>query len=335
MRSFQLDMEDPTTIANGTASIVSTADHKLISFLSTWVLIPQILFGSGGNILNLIVLLNKAMRSKTNIIFAAMALSDLTFLLLQSSGVLFFTGILMNNQWFRQHKLYFNFLLNWFSTTSIWLMTYATLERVQVIRSPFRSSNRHVSVRFLLSLAVIWILALVISFYHLIPRTHIRLIQSLTYINTVLVVYGPLVICTCSNWHLVQALRTNNKNWNELDDTQTHQQALFRSRAQVERKVTIVVSAIITCFVVFNVPSAVLYIVQNFVSDPHNLRFASAKAISNTLAIMGKVLNFVLFFLTSEHFRNLIRTRWLACHNKKRRSSWKSQKTASLPLDLM
>lgn len=39
-----------------------------MTFLNTWYLAPAIVFGCGGNILNLMVLLHKTMRSRTNMV---------------------------------------------------------------------------------------------------------------------------------------------------------------------------------------------------------------------------------------------------------------------------
>lgn len=55
-------------------------------------------------------------------------------------------------------------LINWCSAVSIWLMTYATLERVHVIRSPFGANTRTaVSMRFIATLILICITAFILT----------------------------------------------------------------------------------------------------------------------------------------------------------------------------
>ncbi|KAJ1373229.1 hypothetical protein KIN20_035588 [Parelaphostrongylus tenuis] len=137
--------------------------HQVIAFINTFVLFCQILFGCTGNVLNLIVLLSRNMRSRTNLIFAVMAFADLFFLLMHIPQFLFFCSVLHKSQYFRDSTHIITGIQNWFSAISIWSMMYATIERVQVFRSPFRTSRRSVSPRFLTTIVFIVVGALAVT----------------------------------------------------------------------------------------------------------------------------------------------------------------------------
>ncbi|KJH53434.1 hypothetical protein DICVIV_00372 [Dictyocaulus viviparus] len=79
---------------NSTSSLHALQwQHQVIAFVNTYVLFCQIAFGCSGNVLNLVVLLSRKMRSRTNLIFAVMAFADLFFLLMHIPQFLFFCAL--------------------------------------------------------------------------------------------------------------------------------------------------------------------------------------------------------------------------------------------------
>ncbi|VDO80317.1 unnamed protein product [Heligmosomoides polygyrus] len=237
--------------------------HQVIIFINTYVLFCQILFGCSGNVLNLVVLLSRKMRSRTNLKFA-----------------------IHKSQRYRDSRFLIRGILNWFSAISIWSMMYATIERVQVFRSPFRTSRRSVSPRFLANIAFIVIASLAVTAQTFAPPSilfpaHIE--KLLLVLHAVSVVVIPLVVCSLLNILLVLALKKNTMPIQMLKDSQS-QQTLLEARNKTERK----------------------------------------------------VLNFVLFCMSSDHFRALLRQQLVCvfdCTNVTRRSSCRSAtKTYSIPL---
>ncbi|PAV56511.1 hypothetical protein WR25_00213 [Diploscapter pachys] len=219
-----------------------TFEYQLIILINVHILLAQILFGVTGNFMNLIVLLNKTMRSRTNLlpqIFAAMAFADLFLLLFQLHQVLFILGFIRNSLWYRNHARHlFVAASNWLSAVSIWCMTYATIERVQVFRSPFRTSKRNVSLRFILSLSMIVIFAFLLTFINWFPaevRQEFFLMPYISLANTLLVVFIPLIICATLNILLIVALRRNTMPMAMLNDC-TAQKSLIIARNKTERK---------------------------------------------------------------------------------------------------
>ncbi|CAJ0589797.1 unnamed protein product [Cylicocyclus nassatus] len=137
---------------------------------------------------------------------------------------------------------------------------------------------------------------------------------------------------TLLNTLLVLALKKNTMPMHMLKDSQA-QQSLLVARNKTERKVTIMVTVIITSFIICNAPGAILFITRKF---NENLTNAMIASISNSLVITGKVLNFVLFCMSSDHFRALLRMQLeslFECSSITRRSSCRSStKTFSIPL---
>ncbi|PIO72188.1 hypothetical protein TELCIR_05894 [Teladorsagia circumcincta] len=137
---------------------------------------------------------------------------------------------------------------------------YATIERVQVFRSPFRTSRRSVSPRFLATIGVIVVAALAVTAQTFAPPGAIfphSVSKSLVLIHAASVVLIPLVICSLLNILLVLALKKNTMPMQMLKDSQA-QQTLLEARNKTERKVTIMVTVIITSFVICNAPGAIL-----------------------------------------------------------------------------
>lgn len=81
-------------------------------------------FGIIGNLLNLSVLLSKAMRSKANLLLSALAFADILFLLSFIPLSLANFEIFALNNAFRYvyfyTKMHFLFLANWTSAAAIW-----------------------------------------------------------------------------------------------------------------------------------------------------------------------------------------------------------------------
>ncbi|EYB99768.1 hypothetical protein Y032_0120g926 [Ancylostoma ceylanicum] len=307
---------------------------KVILYTNREFLICQILLGCSGNVLNLVVLLSRNMRSRTNLIFAVMAFADLFFLLMHIPRFLFFCELLHDNDVYKNSTHLQNGVQNWFSAISIWCMMYATIERVQVFRNPFRTSRRSVSPRFLATIALIVIGALAVTAVHFqsSKASPNQVTRYLLVLHAVSGVFVPLVVLSLLNVLLVLALKKNTMPVHMLKDSQA-QQSLLVARNKTERKVTIMVTVIISSFIICNTPGAILYILKKPNTD---LTTRMLQSISNSLVITGKVLNFVLFCMSSDHFRALLRMQLVSafeCSSINRRSSCRSAtKTFSIPL---
>ncbi|KAH7731681.1 G protein-coupled receptor [Aphelenchoides avenae] len=93
-------------------------------FLMMYCFPVQLVVGVVGNLLNLMVLLSKGMRSKTNIILASVALADILFLLFMVPHSLMYNKLFTNNPAFKTFIVYANYhiigIVNMCSFASAW-----------------------------------------------------------------------------------------------------------------------------------------------------------------------------------------------------------------------
>ncbi|KAK6753315.1 hypothetical protein RB195_012734 [Necator americanus] len=145
-------------------------------------------------------------------------------------------------------------------------MMYATIERVQVLRSPFRTSRRSVSPRFIAVITIIVIGALAVTALQFLPPSQnipSHVAETLLGLHVVSVVFVPFVVLTLLSTLLVLALKKNTMPVHMLKDSQT-QQTLLVARNKTERKVTIMVTVIIISFIICNAPGAILSFQSKF-----------------------------------------------------------------------
>ncbi|CAJ0582264.1 unnamed protein product, partial [Mesorhabditis spiculigera] len=328
---------------------------EVATFIYAYVLPCQVLIGCCGNIMNLIVLLDRQMRkARTHLLFAAMALSDLAFLISSLGTWLMIQRFFPPSQpmmdFLKNHRHYPNGLCNWFSAMSIYFMIYATAERVSVIKSPFRASKEPVTARFAASLLLISVVSLAICGIHFMSHQQRKLWPDLQrswiMAQMLLVVVVPFVLTTFMNAMLIVELKKNRCQMHALSDNYSEKQILQdNKRSRDERKITIMVVVISTSFIVCNAPGAVIYTLKVFELTKLTGGFTHLiETISNCLAVTGKVLNFFLFCSSSQRFRKLLRIRlenWRYCRSSKyaRRSSSKlnhshsqANRTLSMPM---
>ncbi|KHN76186.1 Putative G-protein coupled receptor F59B2.13, partial [Toxocara canis] len=101
-----------------------------------------------------------------------------------------------------------------------------------------------------------------------------------------------------------------------------------------QRRVTVMVVAIVSCYLITHVPSTVLFtymytIDLNFYQRRENYAFV---LISNLFVVFGKVANFFLFCSSSAHFRSQVKEKFCVRGNKteKERSIQNGSKSLQL-----
>ncbi|KHN80885.1 Putative G-protein coupled receptor F59B2.13 [Toxocara canis] len=304
----------------------------VIRWIYTKIFLAQFLFGFSGNILNLLILLSKKMRSRTNLLFAAMAFSDLAFLAIQFQTYLYTSGLLSNslNVLFREHNTRLVAIANWFSALSIWLMLAVTIERLAVIRRPFQASQKAVTPKFLVCLTMIVAFSFTVTFVHHIAFKkvyvhgimHIEMIKHplisiWTLVQALSVVIVPCILMAVLNILLILSLKKHTFPMDMLIGQQHKDlQPIVIAKSKTEKKVTIMVIVILSSFTLCNMPGAILYILIQFANEQPT---AFHKALANCLAITGKMLNFVLFCMSSSHFRKNLIEHLKGCFSRLRR----------------
>ena len=119
---------------------------SLLLFLQRWVFPLQLCLGTAGNFLNLLVLLRRGMRSKTNILLACMALTDMAFLLaLTPNSLAAFSALGAKSPAFRRFyfntKNHFVAVANWLSAASIWYAHKSFFYWTSGVKPSFRAGS--------------------------------------------------------------------------------------------------------------------------------------------------------------------------------------------------
>ncbi|KAI6187951.1 hypothetical protein M3Y98_00301100 [Aphelenchoides besseyi] len=128
-----------------------TAAATLHSFLMVYCFPVQFTIGVIGNTVNLVVLLNKRMRSKTNFLLAGMALADILFLVFMMPNTLIYYPKLleweglqfMNAKGFKGFYVYASYysagIINMLTFISAWIIVLVSFERMTAVLFPLKA----------------------------------------------------------------------------------------------------------------------------------------------------------------------------------------------------
>ncbi|KAK0399264.1 hypothetical protein QR680_002965 [Steinernema hermaphroditum] len=233
-------------------------------------------------------------------------------------------------------------LANWASAAAIWLVLAVSIERFQVIRSPLRSRIYwKKSQRSLLFIFIVSATGLLTMYHHFeydcqlayfcnntqiyfycfsagksshpvswdlrngtiepssFRRNYIRIS---TVCNAVLVVFVPILVVIILNALMIRQLQLTDRLIASTENSTCH--GMLTNQHKQKRRVTITVVAIASCFALTQGPSAVMSIWELLIGYANDDHFLFAiMSITNGLVITGKTVNFVLFCLSSAHFR--------------------------------
>uniref|UniRef100_A0A914HHJ8 G-protein coupled receptors family 1 profile domain-containing protein n=1 Tax=Globodera rostochiensis TaxID=31243 RepID=A0A914HHJ8_GLORO len=140
-----------------------------------------------------------------------------------------------------------------------------------------------------------------------------RFISVSTLINTVISVIFPIILLTVLNFLLLCALRRRKQELDNIGSKQIKPSKSTSSEgfsqqivhSKTEQRVTWTVTLIVSMFTLTNGPSAVVNLIEGFAIAPpaEPKTWYNLTLIASTLVILGKVSNFILFCLSSKHFR--------------------------------
>uniref|UniRef100_A0A8R1XU53 G_PROTEIN_RECEP_F1_2 domain-containing protein n=1 Tax=Onchocerca volvulus TaxID=6282 RepID=A0A8R1XU53_ONCVO len=315
--------------------------NEVEKYLQRYIYPGIVIFGITGNVLNLTVLLNRSMRSRSNIFLATLAIADIIFLLLLLPNILATYPLFTYNYTYRyiyfHIKIHLLSLTNWVSSAAIWLVVAVCADRLIGIRRPLYTKTDWNKYRTLLLITVIVTITGIVNFYQHFQykcfmrdychrtqiysrciminndgrwfrnrtnpysETYRNLIDISVTINAVTTIILPIFLLSFLNFLLLFILR-NRRN---LLLVSTNQRSLSKRKRsmrylKMEHRVTLMVALIVTTFIILNGPSAVIHLVNLAHEKKLNYNFT---LLGNTLVIIDKACNFILFCLTSQHFR--------------------------------
>ncbi|CAJ0955202.1 unnamed protein product, partial [Mesorhabditis belari] len=127
---------------------------------------------------------------------------------------------------------------------------------------------------------------------------------------------------------------TNNTFQNVVAQLRVNSSSLWnRQLSKAERHVTITVVAIVSCYIITHIPSAIIFGKMYLMVSEGKTMYAQKSsytwaAVSNFFVITGKVTNFFLFCLSSKHFRFHLKQLFWG------RRSWSSKKHSRPRIEL-
>ncbi|KRY93688.1 putative G-protein coupled receptor F59B2.13 [Trichinella pseudospiralis] len=281
-----------------------------------------------GNVLNLLVLNSKTMRSKTNYFLSSMAVADLGFFFVMIIySLASFPTIAASpgfNKLYMHSKMALTALANWFSTSSTWLAIAVTCERLLAIRKPLHAKLLLKKKKIITLIALIYALSLPLFSYTFvwhkpievtvqrcnmsrtwwtiqeINRTEHPWLENYVKLSLKLVpnvsITIPLFVLIVFNSLLLYSLNKSRKEAAQMGNNQHHK--------AVELRVAMTVAITIAAFLLFQLPSAVLYL-WDAINGSRNrpMWFYTVTTVSNVLVSTGKAVNFIIYCASSKNFR--------------------------------
>ncbi|CDH93068.1 G-protein coupled receptors family 1 profile domain-containing protein [Caenorhabditis elegans] len=294
-----------------------------------------------GNLLTMTVLLSGHIKNRANHLLTSLALCDMLVFFMMIPHYLASLDTFSRNPTFRlfqfHSKPHFGALSNWFSAAAIWFVLAVSLERLLIIKFPFRSLDVHNGKQIVVVSVGIMVSTLFLTSYHHFSHTCITYIachgtqilgkcypntedmhgrkinptslsvkqylHTSVYANALLAVLLPIFAVAVLNISLIRLVKRRHS-----EELLVRNAAGPSSMAEQEKKMTHTVLAIVSCFTLTQGPSAIVFISQKMF--PPNQYSIYISVVANQLVLTGKMLNVVLFCLTSETFRRRL---WLTC----------------------
>ncbi|KAE9414707.1 hypothetical protein Angca_008336 [Angiostrongylus cantonensis] len=299
-----------------------------------------IVFGISGNILNLTVLLTPAMRTRSNVLLASLAVADIVFLVFMLPHSLAHYKLFAFSYWFRRlylgNKMHLLAILNWASAAAIWLILVICLERLMGIMYPLSTRRRkRCSTTATTVILIVVTTGILTSYNHFSyfcafkrfcngSQFHAMCIRSDSdrwfrnqtnpnsnllrtvarwgpHVNVICVIVIPILLVAISNAMLIYTIRQRQRQFIS-QSTVKSESHLSGSQSRTEQRVTTTVCAIVTCFTITQGPSAFTTIMVEYYPIQHEFMIALT-AVTTTMVVLGKAMNFGLFCLSSANFR--------------------------------
>ncbi|KHN75035.1 Putative G-protein coupled receptor F59B2.13 [Toxocara canis] len=312
--------------------------NRLEHVLFGYVVPALILFGIGGNILNLFVLLSTPIRNRSWLL-SYLAMSDIVFLTFILPHSLANYDVFAFNQHFRRYYLTYKLNLiavtNWASALAVWVILLICFERLIGVRYPLFARRYAIDGslwRTAVMLCVLTMTGLLTAYTHISYDMIMKVFCNGTQLHAIpfavdnprwmsgsglnrqwlrkfvlwnarvheiFVVFIPTVVILIANVMLLIALKKRNN----FLRTASHRPDPLATLARTEQNITYTVCAIVTCFTLTQAPSGFVSAMLGFrgVSSPGWKQ--DTTVVTNFMVVVGKSINFLLFCLSSATFR--------------------------------
>ncbi|VDM57164.1 unnamed protein product [Angiostrongylus costaricensis] len=121
------------------------------------------------------------------------------------------------------------------------------------------------------------------------------------HVNVICVIVIPILLVAISNAMLIYTIRQRQRQFIAQSAVKSESH-LSGSQSRTEHRVTTTVCAIVTCFTITQGPSAFTTIMVEYYPIQHEFMIALT-AMTTTMVVLGKAMNFGLFCLSSANFR--------------------------------
>uniref|UniRef100_A0A0N5AW59 G_PROTEIN_RECEP_F1_2 domain-containing protein n=1 Tax=Syphacia muris TaxID=451379 RepID=A0A0N5AW59_9BILA len=309
------------------------------------------------------------MKSSVNSLLAILAVCDTLDLIFITPFVLsHFNEFALNfvfRQYFLKSRQSLTVLSNWCSATAIWIVVAVSVERVIMIRNPFRKEwSQDLVVQIICIISIVTFLLTFCDFYaykcitrklcngtqivgrcfdvimdrwstttlNPVSQAQRSYVKWSTIINSFLTVLLPVTMLTCAKVALIRSVKNRNKMLrfmveNRADEIE-HEKLL---RHKTERKIEVTAVVVIICFIITQVPSAVVLSLRTVWKNGFSgMLWYNTKVLIIFLMIVGKVILFPIFYFSSENFRKRLTFMVKSQMSTKSRPSLKHQSTYTL-----
>ncbi|XP_076315577.1 thyrotropin-releasing hormone receptor-like [Tachypleus tridentatus] len=286
------------------------------------VFVPIISFvGVVGNLSTIVIMTRRHMRSSTNNYLTGLAIFDMLYLMciliLSISHYPGMTDFHHVNYW--RLWPYTILLTDACSNTSVWLTVAFTIERYVAVCHPIkgkvyctesRARKVVITVAFVCSCLTIptpfeWTVTEVtdpLTNKTTVQPTFSELGMNILYRNIYywlcvsLFVFLPLIMLTVFNFFLIKSVHASKDQRKTMTRRRNN-----RNYSRQERKITIMLIAVVVSFMVCQLPTAVLLVYTTF--QPPNPMTRGLGNIFNFLMAINSAGNFILYCLLSQQYR--------------------------------
>lgn len=296
------------------------------------------LFGTFGNVLNLMVLTRKHLKESPYAYLKALAITDLCALVLSFPFMVFSRGsFLYSWKWYDAYV--FIPLVNFFTFASLWVTVIMTIDRFIFVRYPLWARQRCNRFKAQVRIWIIMVIAVLFTIprffcydihevnskYYLSP-TPFRNSNHYSVMNVVCIVlihFSPLLILSAINVYLivaVQKARLVREELNIRNNKETEWQ-------KDQKRFTITLISIVMLCIISILPAAICDLLELTKRGLHVYKIL--RNISNFLMVCNLSMNFVLYCAFNKRFVCVLKRVLGKGFNKMRHSIKHSKATDS------